>query len=329
MLKRIPPAVFLVALLALSACGTAQPSTSTGAGTSSKSNLTYTDATGTTVTLPAPPKRIVCLVGLCEDILASLGIQPVAVNDTLGQDPHYFGAAAKSFAQIGGAFNNPNIEDIAKAQPDLVIGIANAQEQLRAALQPIAPLYIMNPVTYQDSIAYLKDIGRLTGRIAQADAAAQKFLNKLAAYRARSPKTVSTVLIYGSDVNFNIFTSASLPGSILSAVTPYAWPAGAPGSNPSSDHEPGAISGSLEALLARNPDTILIASFTFAPGAQSLSKQLASNPVWSHLSAVKNHRVYEVQPNVYIFGRGTISLGLALDDAMTKIYPDVFPTPLS
>jgi iron complex transport system substrate-binding protein len=256
-------------------------------------------------------------------------MQPVAVNDTLGQDPHFFGDAAKKFAVIGGQFNNPNIEDIAKARPDLIIGLANAHEQLRDALRPIAPLYIMNPIRYTDSIAYLKDIGRLTGRTAQADAAAQVFLNKLAAYESKSPKTKSAVLLYGSDVNFNVFTTSSLPGSLLSEVTPYAWPIPGKGGAPSSDHEPGATAGSLEELLARNPDAIFIASFTFAPGAQPISTQLAHNPVWSHLSAVQHHQVFEVRPDLYIFGRGTISLGLMLDDAMTKLYPDVFPQPLT
>ena len=247
------------------------------------------------------------------------------MNDTLGQDSHYFGASAKSFAQISGGFATPNVEDIVKAQPDLVIGIANAHEGLRDALQYIAPLYIMNPTSYNDSIKYLKDIGRLTGHTAQADAAATKFLNHLADVKAQSPKSLSTVLLYGSDVNFNLMTAGSLPGSLLSQVTPYAFPAPSAGSPQASDQEPGAIPSSVEKLLAQDPDTLLLASFAFAPGAQTLSQQLASDPAWSGLKAVKNNQVYEVNANYYIFGRGTISLGLALDDAMTHLYPSTFP----
>lgn len=88
----------LLMLAGLAACG--------GATTSSSENhsasLTFTDATHTTVTLPKPPARFACLVGICEDILASLGIDPVAVNDTLGQNAAFFGARAKSFQIIGG-----------------------------------------------------------------------------------------------------------------------------------------------------------------------------------------------------------------------------------
>lgn len=309
--------LFTAALLA--ACGGTP-----GPGTTI-TNLSYTDATHTTVTLTKQPKRIVCLVSLCEDILASLDIQPVAVNDTLSQDPHFFGSAAKSIPMIGGQFFSPNIEDIAKATPDLVIGLGGVHDQLRDALKPIAPLYIMLPSSYNDSIMYLKDIGRLTGHTAQADAAAQKFLHKLASYEAKSPKTTSTLLMYGSDVNFNIFTQGSLFGGVLAQVTSYPWPAPSANAAPASDHEAGAEAFSVERILAQNPDTLLIASFG---GPQPLSKQLAANPAWSQLKAVQGGRVYEVNPSYYIFGRGTISLGLALDDAMMKLYPSVFPQPL-
>jgi len=325
-LLRIVPLLFVM-MLVIAACGSSPaPSSSKSGTTSTTESLTFTDATHTTVTLSKRPTRIVCLVSLCEDILAQLGLSPVAVNDTFGQDPHFFGARAKGFMTIGGTFFQPNVEDIAKANPDLVIGLANVDENLRPALQPIAPLYIMNPTSYNDSIFYLKDIGRLTGRSAQANQAAQRFLNKLAAYKAKSPKNKSALLLYGSDVNFNIFTAASLPGSVLSQVTSYPWPAPGPGAPAASDHEPGAEAYSLEKILAVNPDVLFVAS---VGAAQPLSKQLASNPVWSHLKAVQTHQVYEVNPNYYIFGRGTESLSLALDDAMNKIYPNVFPTPLT
>ena len=304
------------------ACGGPPSTTDTDRTTN---NLTFTDATNTTITLPKQPGRIVCLVGICEDILATLKLDPVAVNDTLGQNPAFFGEKAKSFAVIGGAFFSPNVEDIAKANPDLVIGLANVHENLRDALKPIAPLYIMNPTSYMDSIRYLKDIGRLTGRSDIANQATQKFLDKLAAYKARSPKNKTALLMYGSDVNFNIFTAQSLSGGLLAQVTNYPWTAGS-GAAPAGDHEPGAISYSLEKVLARDPDVLLVGSLN---SAQPLSKQLASNPVWSNLKAVKTNQVYEVPSDIYIFGRGTISLGLALDDAMKKLYPDVFPHPLS
>ena len=333
-MKRLPGVIgFLVLALLLTGCGSAASTTNSAGRTPSSRTpasavIRFTDATNTTVALTKAPARIVCLVGICEDILATLKLPPVAVNDTLSQNPAYFGEAAKSFAMIGGSFFEPSLEDIAKAKPDLVIGLAGQHDQLRDALKPIAPLYIMNPTSYTDSITYLKDIGRLTGRSEAANAAAQAFLDRITAYKAKSPNNKSALLLYGSDVNFNIFTAGSLPGSMLAQVTPYPWPAPGAGAAAASDKEPGAITYSLERILATDPDVLLIATVGAPPDAPSLAKQLAANPVWANLKAVKTGQVYEVNPSSYIFGRGTISLGLALDDAMTKIYPDVFPKPL-
>ena len=63
-------------------------------------------------------------------------------------------------------------------------------------------------------------------------------------------------------------------------------------------------------------------------GGTPLSTQLAADPLWSQLKAVQNKRAYDVDFSLYVGGRGMRSLGLALDDAMTKIYPNVFPKPL-
>lgn len=316
--------ILLVLLIAAPLAATLAAAQATPGATPAGGSLTVSDATGTTLTLQHPAKRVVCLVAQCEDILASLGLQPVAVNDTYGQDSHLWGDQAKRFGKIGGSFQAPSIEDIAKMTPDLVIGIANADEQLRPAMKPIAPLYLTNPATYQDALTDLQHIGQLTGRTDQATAAAQKFTDLLSAYKAKSPHNVSTVLIYGAAPNFSVFTQGSLTPSVLSQIATYPIPAPANAPN-ASDHEPGAIPGSLEQLLQVDPDTLLIASF----GNSKISEQLAAQPVWKELKAVKNHRVYEVNPSYYVFGRGTISLGLALQDAMSKLYPGTVATPTS
>ena len=81
-----------------------------------KTDLSFTDSTGTTVTLKARPQRIVCLVSLCEDILYELGLEPVAVSDKFYQLPEFWGPG-KTFGAITGGFGAPNLEDIAKSSP--------------------------------------------------------------------------------------------------------------------------------------------------------------------------------------------------------------------
>ena len=287
-----------------------------------KTDLSYTDFTGTEVTLPARPQRIVCLVSLCEDILHELGIDPVAVSDKFYQLPQFWGPN-QTFPAIGGGFGAPNVEDIAAAKPDLIIGFL-PHIGLRDQLKPIAPLFIMNPAKYQDSLNYLLTMARLTDRTYQAEQSIAGFLSTLATYKAKSPNNKVPLILFGGSTNFSIFTQGSLFGSVLSAATNYPWPA-SPGPG-APDQEPGSLQYSLEKILAVDPDVLLVETVGAGTGG-NLSKQLAANPIWSELKAVKNNQVYEVNPNYYVFGRGTRSLSYALADAMHDIYPDTFPAP--
>ena len=290
--------------------------------TATPSTVSLTDSTGEVLTFTTRPVRVACLTEICPDILAELGLEPVAVNDPLSQDPRFFGSRADAFQLIGGSFFEPSLEDIAASEPDLVIGLSGVHEALRDALRPVAQLYIVNPLTYEDSISYLKDIGGAMGRSAEADVAAERFLDKLEDYTARSPKNRTALIMYGSNVNFGIDTEASLTGGLLAEVTDYPWPAPPPDQG---GHVSGGIQFSLEGVLSVDPDVLFVQTLAF-PGFQPppLAEQLASNPLWGELKAVQNGEIHDVSFSLWSTGRGTRSLGLVLDEAMPLLYPDVF-----
>ena len=296
--------------------------TATPAPTATPSAVSLTDSTGETLTFATRPVRVACLTEICPDIMAELGLEPVAVNDPLSSDPRFFGSRADGFRVIGGSFFEPSLEDIAASEPDLVIGLGGVHDGLRDALRPIAPLYIVNPLTYEDSINYLKEIGAAMGRSAEAEEAAQRFLGKLEDYRERSPKDRTALVMYGSDVNFGIDTEGALTGGLLAEVTDYPWPKPPPDQG---GHASGGMQFSLEGVLSVDPDVIFVQTMAF-PGFQPppLAEQLAANPLWSELRAVRNGEVHEVSFGLWSTGRGTRSLGLVLDEAMPLIYPDVF-----
>jgi iron complex transport system substrate-binding protein len=288
-----------------------------------KTEVSFTDWTGTKRTLSKRPQRIVCLTGFCEDALFQLGLEPVAVNDTLYKLPQFWGQS-KTIPAIGGSFGAPNLEDVAKQQPDLVIAFQNIAGQ-RDAIEKIAPLFIINPGRFEDTIDNLRILARLTGRTLQGEQAIKKFYAKLNAYRAKSPNNKVPLLLFGNSANFSIFTQASMPGSILAGSTYYPWP---PEGGPlAPDREPGSLQYSLEKILQKDPDVLLVITQGSGAGGK-LSEILGKNPLWSQLKAVKNKQVYEVSFQFYVTGRGLVSLGAALDDAMMKIYPETFTKPL-
>ncbi|MFC4598883.1 ABC transporter substrate-binding protein [Cohnella hongkongensis] len=335
----------LAALVLLAGCGSsnekgqgassAAPSSSSGEADNSagrspeensvpspeKTGITVTDSTGAELELPNPVKRIACLTEICVDGLAELGLEPVAVvPDSLAFQAEFFGDRASSFVQIGGGFMEPSLEDIAKSEPDLVIGLKGTHDMLRDGLQSIAPLYIAELKTYEDSIAFLESMGEWTGEADAAAAARKKFLDKLEEYKQQSPNDRSALILYGADVNFGIDTEGSLVGSMLAELTPYPWPA------PAEDggHQAGGMAYSLEKVLETDPDHIFIETFRFGPDAKPLSEQFAANPLWGKLKAVKENQITEVRTPIWANGRGTRSLGIVMDEAMAALYPDVF-----
>lgn len=287
---------------------------------SNSSVLTVSDSTGAQLQLPANVERVACLTEICVDSLAELGLEPVAiVPSSIAYEPEYYGERASSFVQIGGGFMEPSLEDISKSNPDVVIGLKGTHDLLRDGLQSIAPLYIADLKTYDDSIAFLEMIGQWTGKEEAAATAKQNFLDKLNHYKNISPNNQSALILYGSDINFGIDTEGSLVGSLLSELTPYPWPA------PTEDegHQAGGMAYSLEKVLETNPDYIFVETFKFSPDAPPLSDQFAANPIWGRLNAVKENQIVEVRTPIWANGRGTRSLSIVMDEAMNVLYPDV------
>lgn len=284
-------------------------------------SLTFTDATGATVNLDAAPQRIACLTDICVDILYELGLEPVAVKPgELAFHPSFYGERAAQFQTIGGSFMEPSVEDIAAAKADLVIGLGGVHDSLRDALQPIAPLYIMLPSTPTESVAYLQSIGALTGRSAEAEAAAERFLTRLEAYKAQSPKDKTVAIVFAGAYGFNVDTTDSVYGAMLAEVTNYPWP------SLSSDS---FVAYSVEQVLAEDPDVIFgVTMNDMGLMGDSLNTMMESDPLWGEFSAVQNEQVFDKDPLIWTYGRGTRSLGIVLDEVMTTTYPEVFPEPL-
>ena len=176
-----------------------------------KTSLTFTDSTGTKVTLTKRPQRIVCLIW-------HLRRYPLyARYRTGGRERQVLPGspvmgADKTFPAITGGFASPNLEDIAKVNPDLVIGFI-PHAGLRDALKPIAPLFIMNPAKYQDTFEEERAIGYLTGKSYQAEQAIQKLHEQNEGLQGQAPNNKVPLMLFGNTAN-----SASLPRARCSAA---------------------------------------------------------------------------------------------------------------
>jgi iron complex transport system substrate-binding protein len=313
--------IFSLVIATIVSCGSSESSIQTR-GADTKAGLTVTDGTNVEVALEKPAERIICLDITCTDILAELDIEPIAVvkgMEAWVREPHLFGERAKEFALIGAAgLLDPNLEQIVQLQPDLVIGIA-AHQKSREALKGAVSFYLLNlPNSYTEAIANLKSVGKLTGKTAEAEAAAQRFLDKLAAYKAKSPNNQTVLLIHRPQPNFLVATDRALNCATLNEVANCLSP-----EKEDTITFIGYLPFSLERLVQLDPDVIFISSGARDNYAEFID-YYEDNPLWDSLRAVKNRRVYGASAS-RLFAPGTRGLGRLLDKTMPKIYPDVFP----
>jgi iron complex transport system substrate-binding protein len=320
--------VALALVLLSGACGGAGGSGEGGktVDADAAGTISVTDSSGAQVEVNGVPERIVCTTENCIDILSQLSVMPVAVlqdNVEMARDPRYFGEAAEDLQTIGGSWFEPSVEDVIAAEPDLVIGFSGAQDVLIEPLEGVAPLFMCAPYDYEGAIREVEAVGEILGREEAAAESVREFREKLEDYAERSPGDVSAVIMFGSDTNFGITNEENEVGSVLSEVTDYPWPA-PPGTGPEPDDWAGP--SNLEAVLEKDPDVIFIETLSYGdPTIAPLSEQLAANPLWSELKAVREGRVYEIEDSlIWHQGGGLRSYGIALDQAMSMLYPEIF-----
>lgn len=290
----------------LGGCASGSSEADSGSGGSGGA-VEATDATGVEIALDAPAERIACLTMICVDALTEVGITPVAYREPLALDERYAGPDA-DMREITGGFGEENVEDIALAAPDLVIGLAGAQDGLRDAVEEIAPLYLVDPASWEESVDVLRTVGELTGTQDAADAAADAFTERVE-HAAEHRSDLTTLSMFGEPGSLGVDSVATPVGSLLAEVSDYPWEAGA---------DPFATVA-VEQVAAVDPDVVFAQAFSASTDAEPLSERLASDPQWAQLAAARNDRVVEVEAAVWATGRGTISLGIVLDQVEDEL----------
>ena len=248
------------------------------AGCSSK--VTFSDATGRSVTLKGTPKRIVSLSPACTETLFALG----AGDKVVGVDNYsYWPVEARQKEKVGDAFNL-NLEKLAALKPDLVI-LAGTKDVPPSQLKDMdrlgIPAYVSAASTVKDVLADIQRLADVVGASKQGKelvAKIQKDLQEVAASIPNDPGKRPKVLFL-IDADLWTVGPASFVGDIIAT---------AGGRNVVEDPKQEYLQISMEQVLAADPDVILLA----IPEGQE--KALVGRPGWSDLRAVKEGKVFFV-----------------------------------
>lgn len=143
--------------------------------------VTVTDDTGQTVKLAGPAQRIVVLAPHVVENLYAIGAEDRIVAAVDYSD---YPEAARKLPRVGG-YSRFDVESILLKKPDLIIGWAsgNPAAQLDQVRALGVPLYLVQSNRFEDVARELSQFGRLTGRPAEAEAVATRFLRGLAELR--------------------------------------------------------------------------------------------------------------------------------------------------
>jgi iron complex transport system substrate-binding protein len=128
--------------------------------------LTVSDQTGRSLTLPAPPRRIVSLVPSVTEILFAIGAQDVLVGVTDFCD---YPPEARKKQTVGGMVA-PSLETIVALRPDLVVATSagNGDEVFTQLGRLKMAVYVVNPTRLSDVFDLIARLGALTGHEAEA-----------------------------------------------------------------------------------------------------------------------------------------------------------------
>ncbi|WP_028596440.1 ABC transporter substrate-binding protein [Paenibacillus assamensis] len=255
------------------------------------------------------PKRVVTLYQGATDAVVSLGVKPIGVVDAWGEKKVYdYLAADLEGVQLLGLETQPNLEEIHKLKPDLIIASKTRHEEIYNQLSAIAPtvttelLYDWKTTLKVASQALnIEDQGNKL--LADWDGRVAEFKQKMG---GKLPIEATIINFRADHVRIYYMGYA---GMILKELG-FTRPAG---------HDAdtwGVEITSKESIPDMNADVIF--NFNYAGEEAEAIKKTAndwmSHPLWKNIDAVKSNQVHEVNDIIWNMAGGYKSAHLLLDN---------------
>jgi iron complex transport system substrate-binding protein len=242
-----------------------------------------------TVTIKTKPGRIVSLAPTATEDLYAVGAGPqvVAVDD----DSDY--PANAPITKLSGL--TPNLEAIAKYQPDLVIASQNSNG-LVSGLGKLGIPVLIEPAadTLNDAYNQIVQIGQATGHVPQADLTVATMKGEITADVKQAGAAHKGLTYYWelSSKPYYSVTSSTFIGQIVGL---FGLKNVANAADKASDG--GYPELSEEYIVTAKPAIIFLADNQAADGGQSPAI-VAARPGWSAIPAVKDHEIIGLNDDI-------------------------------
>ena len=153
--------------------------------------LTVTDDLGRTVTLKAPPKRIVTMLPSVTETVCALGAcDRIVATDDYSDWPE----SVKRLPKAGGLYN-PNPELIVSLKPDLVL-VSKYGKLYETLERASLTVYAVRTETYEDIFKTVRALGRLLGLSSEAERLVAQIQKEVYGEEARAAKAKGRPRVY-------------------------------------------------------------------------------------------------------------------------------------
>jgi iron complex transport system substrate-binding protein len=281
---------------------------------STPETILITDDQDRSVSVSVPAQRIVSLAPSNTEILFAIGAGAQVVGRDAFSD---FPAEASTVVEVGGSFGELNTEVILAQSPDLVLAShLTPLEQIEALDNlGLTVLSLPNPKNLEGMYDNVRLVARLTGHQSEAENLIEELKNRVAAVEGRITLAKDRPLVFyeldGTDPNAP-WTSG--PGTFIDSLISMAG-----GENLGSSLGSEWAQISIEELIARNPDIILLGS---AHWGGVTPEQVKARTGWGALDAVKNDRLFTFDDNLVSRPGPRLVDGL---EAMARLlHPELF-----
>jgi len=269
--------------------------------------LEVTDSVGNTVTLEAPPQRVVSLSAGHTEILYAIGAgDQVAAVDSTSDCPQ----EANDLPKVD-AFT-PSVEAIAELEPDLVIIFFDPGD-LQSSLQglDIPVLNLASPSSVEGVYDQIDLLGEATGHAIDAARLIADMQAEVEEIRSEIGDVADAPTVF-HEIDNTYFTAG--PGSFIADLYDIL------GADNIADATGQAFPQmSAEAIIEADPEVIILAD----EDAGESPDTVRDRPGWDNISAVQNGRVHIVDPD--IVSRPGPRLVEALRTLAAYLYPELFP----
>jgi iron complex transport system substrate-binding protein len=266
---------------------------------------TFTDGVGRTISLEKTPEKIVSLSPAHTEILFALGLgdKVIGVSNWCNKPEE-----ALEKEKVGDAFSLDK-EKLVSLQPDIVfIPGSKDSPQVREIEDLGIPVYVSNPESVSEVFDEIKSVAEVTGVKDKGQQLADELQNELDGVKQKLEA------YEGSKVKVLVLVDPELwtvgPGSFIDEVVALAG-----GENAMADVDMQYLQVSMEEVLSRDPDVILVT----VPEDQCAA--LAERPGWTDLRAVKEGRVYYVDGD--LVSRPGPNIVEAIKEVAGYLYPDL------